>query len=157
MNCCTFWRLKFTTVTKFRASKMAKNSVFRASKSSKIDLTQKSEWQKNHKMSTLCIHKIFTCILVDWIFPKASKPKWLHHKLRQRWCKTILREIDNRIHNIAMELLNQLWAGLFQHNPVDWKMREKISPREKLKIQPHRAFSKILAQHYAPEPFKMWS
>ena len=35
----TFWRLKFTKLTKLRATKMAKMAFFRASKVTKIDFT----------------------------------------------------------------------------------------------------------------------
>ena len=46
---CTFWRLKFTKVTKFRAPQMAKNGSFIT-----FRFHSKSEWQKIAEFSTLC-------------------------------------------------------------------------------------------------------
>ena len=91
----TFWRLQFTKWTKFTALKMA---VFALLESSKL-ISRKSEWYKNHEISTLCkitflqlpshLHRIFDdyvnledlqnfweiVVQLDCYFPKMNSNK----------------------------------------------------------------------------------
>ena len=72
MKFCTFWRWKFTKLSKFSAPKIAKNSSFITCILSKNLFHLESEWQKNPEISTLhCVLTFFSFQAYSSLFFKV--------------------------------------------------------------------------------------
>ena len=72
MNFCNFWRLKFTKLSEFRASKMAKTTVLELLGSQNW-FHVKSEWQKNPEIFNLWVN--FHTVNI-WFSPYSQHSYW---------------------------------------------------------------------------------
>ena len=116
----TFWRLKFTKSTKFRAPKLAKTTVLQILDSQKL-ISRKiwvigKSWNF-HTVKSLCSKLVLAIIAVGFyvsVLAGASIQTWrqsfAHNKIVIQFCRlsiyynSIMKILHCRIHNLSLKM-----------------------------------------------------